>query len=122
MKKLTNMPKLMTLGSKLHYLRRKAKLSQQEVADLTERIDPTGEGVSQSVYCRYENDKKPEIDPEDVRLLAKVFEVDYEYLMETIDPLIYYSDEVKAFISSREAVPLIINLYKQYMTEKLSKL
>lgn len=114
---------MLTLGQKLHYLRKKSGMSQQEVADLTKDYDlPKHEGVSQSVYCRYEADRKPEINPDHVALLAKAFDVDYEYLMVSVDPLAWYDDDLKEFLSQKETVPLIRELYYKHLEEKLQKM
>ena len=106
----------MTLGQKLRYLRNKARLSQEEVA---ERL-----GISQSTYVRYEQDKIKRRKAEKFDLLIEMLGTTKEYLLgEDAFPveLRHMPDYLQQFVCDPEATPFLADAFIAYQKSKVYK-
>ena len=104
----------LSLGSRLKFLREKAKMTQTEVG--------LALGVSQSTYVRYEQNKINRYKKEVFDTLAELFGCTVEYLLgeENSDPrYAHLPDYLQTFIRDPEAAPFIAEAYLAQVAVKV---
>lgn len=105
-----------TVGKRIKYLREKAKLTQEEVAEKL--------GISQSAYNRYEKDQIHRFSKSTISKLALILDSTPEFILGITEDdarLRHLPDYLQKFVLNPESVEYIARAYLEYTKDKIQK-